>query len=162
MESIKKIVYCTDFSQNSLAAFGVALDLAKKYQANLTLLHVVPPLVFPSPVMEEFISEQTHLQFTQDVIKGSEEQINRNFVQKMGSFPDYQIKILSGHPSAEILSFLEENEADLVVLGTHGLTGLAHFFLGSTAEKIVRRSPCSVLTIKSKAGMPPKTQTSKP
>jgi nucleotide-binding universal stress UspA family protein len=67
----------------------------------------------------------------------------------MGSFPDYQVKILNGHPSAEILRFLEENKADLVVLGTHGLTGLAHFFLGSTAEKIVRRSPCSVLTVKS-------------
>ena len=148
MKPIKKIVYCTDFSENSKAAFEVALDLAQKYKAKLFLLHVVPPLVFPSPVMEEFITEQTHLQFTHDVIKGSMEQIEKTFVKKLGAFSDYEVKILNGHPSSEILRFLEDHSADLVVMGTHGLTGLAHFFLGSTAEKVVRRAPCSVLTIK--------------
>jgi nucleotide-binding universal stress UspA family protein len=152
MTTLKKIAFCSDFSENSDQAFEQALDLAQKYNAQLFLVHVVPPLVFPSPVMEEFISEQASLQFYKDAVRWATEQIETNYVQKIGEPKNAVIRVLSGHPASEILNFIEQEGIDLVVMGTHGLAGLAHFFLGSTAEKVVRRASCSVLTVHPKKG----------
>jgi nucleotide-binding universal stress UspA family protein len=148
MTQIKKMAFSTDFSENANQAFDLAFDLAKKYGARLYLLHVVPPLVFPSPTMEEFISEQANYQFIEQVIQRSAEQMESSYVQRMGDYRNVQIRVLSGHPASEILNFIEQEHLDLVVMGTHGFTGLAHFFLGSTAEKVVRRANCSVLTVR--------------
>ena len=147
MVSIKKIAFCTDFSENADQAFDMAFDLTQKYQAQLLLIHVVPPLVFPSPVMEDFISEQASLQFSEDAIQRAMEQIEKNYIGKMGDYQNAVVRVLSGHPASEILNFVDQENVDLVVMGTHGFTGLAHFFLGSTAEKVVRRADCSVLTV---------------
>ncbi|OGP51391.1 MAG: hypothetical protein A2Y79_04280 [Deltaproteobacteria bacterium RBG_13_43_22] len=147
MVSIKKIAFCTDFSENANQAFDLAFDLTRKYQAQLLLVHVVPPLVFPSPVMEDFISEQANLQFSEDAIKRAKEQMESNYLQKIGDYQNALVRVLSGHPASEILNFVEQEKVNLVVMGTHGFTGLAHFFLGSTAEKVVRRANCSVLTV---------------
>lgn len=147
MASIKKIAFCTDFSENADQAFDLAFDLTQKYQAQFLLVHVVPPLVFPSPVMEDFISEQANLKFSEDAAKRAKEQMGKNYLKKIGDHPDTLVRILSGHPASEILNLIGEEKVDLVVMGTHGLTGLAHFFLGSTAEKVVRRADCSVLTV---------------
>jgi nucleotide-binding universal stress UspA family protein len=147
MPIIKKIAFCTDFSENANQAFELAFDLAKKYQARFLLVHVVPPLVFPSPVMEDFISEQANLQFQEDVTQRSLEQIEKSYVQQMGDYGNFDIRVLSGHPASEILNFIDQEKTELVVMGTHGFTGLAHFFLGSTAERVVRRAGCSVLTV---------------
>jgi nucleotide-binding universal stress UspA family protein len=147
MPTIRKIAFCTDFSENANQAFEMAFDLAKKYEAKLYLIHVVPPLVFPSPLMEDFISEQANIQFQEDVIQRSLDQMDKNYVQQMGDFGNFDIRVLSGHPASEILNFIDQEKIDLVVMGTHGFTGLAHFFLGSTAEKVVRRAGCTVLTV---------------
>jgi nucleotide-binding universal stress UspA family protein len=147
MVSIKKIAFCTDFSENADQAFEMAFDLTQKYQAQLLLIHVVPPLVFPSPVMEDFISEQASLQFSEDAIQRAMEQTEKNYLGKMGDYKNSLVRVLSGHPASEILNFVDQENVDLVVMGTHGFTGLAHFFLGSTAEKVVRRADCSVLTV---------------
>ncbi len=147
MASLKKIAFCTDFSENSDQAFDLAFDLVQKYEAQLLVVHVVPPLVFPSPVMEDFISEQANLQFYKDAVQRSAEQIETTYLQKMGDYKNAFIRVLSGHPASEILNFIDQEKVDLVVMGTHGLTGLAHFFLGSTAERVVRRANCSVLTV---------------
>jgi nucleotide-binding universal stress UspA family protein len=147
MVSIKKIAFCTDFSENADQAFEMAFDLTQKYQALLIMIHVVPPLVFPSPVMEDFISEQANLQFSEDAIQRALEQIEKNYLGKMGEYKNTLVRVLSGHPASEILNFVVQEKIDLVVMGTHGFTGLAHFFLGSTAEKVVRRAECSVLTV---------------
>jgi nucleotide-binding universal stress UspA family protein len=147
MVSIKKVAFCTDFSENADQAFDLAFDLTLKFQAQMLLIHVVPPLVFPSPVMEDFISEQANLQFSEDASKRAMEQIEKNYLGKMGDYKNALVRVLSGHPASEILNFVDQEKVDLVVMGTHGFTGLAHFFLGSTAEKVVRRADCSVLTV---------------
>lgn len=147
MVSIKKIAFCTDFSENADQAFDMAFDLTLKYQAQLLVIHVVPPLVFPSPVMEDFISEQASLQFSEDAIQRAMEQIEKNYLGRTGDYKNFMVRVLSGHPASEILNFVDQENVDLVVMGTHGFTGLAHFFLGSTAEKVVRRADCSVLTV---------------
>ena len=150
MVQVKKMAFSTDFSENADQAFDLAFDLAKKYGARLFLIHVVPPLVFPSPVMEEFISEQANYPFLEQVIQRSEEQMESRYVQRMGDYSNRQVRVLSGHPASELLNFIDQEQLDLIVMGTQGLTGLAHFFLGSTAEKVVRRANCSVLTVRSR------------
>jgi nucleotide-binding universal stress UspA family protein len=151
MVQVKKMAFSTDFSENADQAFELAFDLAKKYRARLFLVHVVPPLVFPSPTMEEFISEQANYQFIEQVIQRSMEQMESSYVQRMGDYNDVQVRVLSGHPASELLNFIDQEQLDLIVMGTHGFTGLAHFFLGSTAEKVVRRANCSVLTVRAPA-----------
>jgi nucleotide-binding universal stress UspA family protein len=147
MSLIKKVAFCTDFSENADRAFDLALDLTLKYQAHLYLVHVVPPLVFPSPAMEEFVSEQASLQFYKDAVQWATDQIENNYLKKMEDPKRVAVRVLSGHPASEILNFIDQERIDLAVMGTHGLTGLAHFFMGSTAEKVVRRASCSVLTV---------------
>ena len=151
MVQVKKMAFSTDFSENADLAFDLALDLAKKYGARLLLVHVVPPLVFPSPTMEEFISEQANYQFIEQVIQRSTEQMESRYVQRLDSYSNFQVRVLSGHPASELLNFIDQEQLDLIVMGTHGFTGLAHFFLGSTAEKVVRRANCSVLTVRTLA-----------
>ena len=151
MVQVKKMAFSTDFSENADQAFDLAFDLAKKYGAQMFLVHVVPPLVFPSPTMEEFISEQPNYQFIEQVSQRSIEQMESRYVQRMGDYRNHQVRVLSGHPASELLNFIDEEQLDLIVMGTHGFTGLAHFFLGSTAEKVVRRANCSVLTVRAPA-----------
>ncbi|MBF0497256.1 MAG: universal stress protein, partial [Deltaproteobacteria bacterium] len=62
-----------------------------------------------------------------------------------------EIHILSGHPATEIINFVKEKDIDVLVMGAHGLTGLAYVFFGSTAEKVVRRAPCSVLVVRKRS-----------
>ncbi len=150
MVQVKKMAFSTDFSENADQAFELAFDLAKKYGARLFLVHVVPPLVFPSPTMEEFISEQANYQFIEQVIQRSVEQMETRYVRRMDEYSNHQVRVLSGHPASELLNFIDQEQLDLIVMGTHGFSGLAHFFLGSTAEKVVRRANCSVLTVRSR------------
>ena len=150
MATLKKIVLCTDFSEHSDQAFDLAFDLAKKYKAHLYIIHVVAPLNYPAPMMGEVLSGQAIQQFYEDALQYSKKQIEKNYIQKMGEYRDAQIFILSGHPASEILNFIDQEKTDLVVMGTHGLTGLAHFFMGSTADRVVRRANCSVLTVHSR------------
>jgi nucleotide-binding universal stress UspA family protein len=148
MVSIKKIAFCTDFSENADQAFDLAFDLTKKYQAQLLVVHVFsPPYLFPSPVLEDFVSEKTNQPSLEKALKRAMEQMENTYIQKMGDYKNTFIRVLSGHPATEILNFIDQENIDLAVVGTHGLTGLAHFFLGSTAERVVRRANCSVLTV---------------
>jgi len=83
----------------------------------------------------------------EEAVQRAADQIENIYIQKMGDYKNAVVRVLSGHPAMEILNFIDQEKVDLVVLGTRGLTGLAHFFQGSTAEKIVRRANCSVLTV---------------
>jgi nucleotide-binding universal stress UspA family protein len=60
----------------------------------------------------------------------------------------HQVQILSGYPATEIVRFVKDAAIDLLVMGSHGLTGIAHVLFGSTADRVVRRAPCSVLTVR--------------
>jgi len=150
MSSLKKIALCTDFSEHSDQAFDLAFDLTKKYKAQLYLIHVVAPLNYPSQMMNESLPGQTMMQIYKKSAQWATKQIERTYIPKMGKYKDAQILVLSGYPANEILNFIDQEKIDLAVMGTHGLTGLAHFFMGSTAESVVRRANCSVLTVNAK------------
>lgn len=137
MLPIRVILHPTDFSANSQAAWEMACALARDYRARLLLVHVEPPL----PVFSEFAVppecvDQSALERQLAQIKATDSALTVNR------------KLLVGDEASEINKFAEENRADLIVMGTHGRTGLGRLLMGSVAETVLREAPCPVLTIK--------------
>ncbi len=150
MAAIKKILHPTDFSERSLAALPLAIDLAQRYEAELHCLHVVE---MPS----EFILEDSYMlplvtEYQPDYgkLKEAAESHLEQFVAE--HVPDLQgsVKraVVTGKPFAEIIRYAREQNIDLIVLGTHGRSALGSVLLGSVAEKVVRKAPCAVLTVR--------------
>ena len=145
----KKILFCTDFSENSHLAFTYALDLAKTYQVQLLILHVTPNPLYPySDQLSLYLSEEKMEELEGSEREKVDRELNTHYLQKMDGFKDYKVLLKKGVAFYEIIQTVKEESVDLVVMGTHGRTGLDHILFGSTAEKVVRKSPCPVLTIR--------------
>ena len=141
-----KILFCTDFSENSDHAFAYAFDLATAYGAALFILHViVEPVSYywstPEGV-DQLIAKQT---------ERVKQEIKTRYLQKIEGFKNYEIlarEADEGKAFYEIIQAAREESANLIVMGTHGRTGFDHLITGSTAENVVRKSPCPVLTVR--------------
>jgi len=140
---IKNIVFATDFSDNSVLAFKSAKSLAEEHEAKLLILFVqkdtedtrfLHSLTRLSPVDREAVVE-----------KSIEEHFSRYLEKNAGGFKNYVKIVRHGKPFQEILKFSEERSADLIVVGSHGRTGVEHVVFGSTAERIVRKTRIPVL-----------------
>jgi len=145
---IKRILFPTDFSENSEYAFLYALAFARDFGSKLYLLHVV---YFP-PQMPEFDIGR--------VLDGLVKSAEKNLKKLIQKTPETQVifhpEVRVGVEYPEIIELAEREKIDLIVMGTRGRTGLAHAFLGSVAERVVRHAPCPVLTVK-----PPKAKGAK-
>lgn len=144
---MKKILVPYDFSEQAINAFRVALDVAKESNGIVHLLNVVElPVMHDTTLMPVLSFEQTLLNELREKASSQFEKINRKYNKDDG------IKVKSvvqfGSISYVILSYIEENEMDVVVMGTKGASGLREIVIGSNAEKIVRNSPVPVLVIK--------------
>jgi nucleotide-binding universal stress UspA family protein len=146
MIELHRILVPTDFSKFSQIAIVYAAAFAEKFAAELYLLHVVQDLaVFipdmitvappPAPTVEQ-MTRAVHDAFDR-IIK--ENQLSRFTVHR---------EVREGTPFYEIVRYAQEQDVDLIVMGTHGHTGLAHMLLGSVTEKVVRKAPCPVLTVR--------------
>lgn len=151
--TITRILLPTDFSHLNNAAVDVACSLAEKYDAELHVLHVIENL---SEYMADFAMGL-------DLAPLKEAFRNDPDVQELDTFarlenvldPQWKqgrsttISIRRGKPFPEIVRYAKENGVEMIVMGTHGHTGLAHAMLGSVAENVVRHASCSVLTARS-------------
>jgi nucleotide-binding universal stress UspA family protein len=146
MVNIKNILYPTDFSEHSLVALPMALDLTDRYGASLHCLHALD-------LGHEFYLASEYLApfpIDEASVRSSVEERLESFAQehvKKASRPLRQVVVL-GKPFVEIIRYCQEEKIDLIVLGTHGHSALASILLGSVAEKVVRKAPCAVLTIR--------------
>jgi nucleotide-binding universal stress UspA family protein len=140
---ISHILMPTDFSWASQAALEMAVDLARRFGARLTLFHAhqVPSYVFPDGVMP--VQSQMLMELERTVVA----ELTRLAAPIAAQGLKVETRHTLGAPAAEICRAAEELGADLVVMGTHGRSGLGHFLLGSVAEKVLRRAHCPVLTI---------------
>jgi len=142
----KRICCPIDFSDASRAAMEVAADLARRFGAGLVLLHAypIPGYTFPdgsvvaSPKMMQEIAEQAERHLEEW----------RRDAEAIAGAGGVTTEKAVGEPAAEILSYAKDNAMDLLVLGTHGRTGLEHALMGSIAERVVRRAHCPVLTVR--------------
>jgi nucleotide-binding universal stress UspA family protein len=139
MLAIRSILHPTDFSLYSENAFQLALSLARDYGARLAVVHVAPP---PLAVYGDGLYAPLPVHFDE----GLREKLNE-VAAKAGEVP-LEKKLYEGDPATEILHAAREFKSDLIVLGTHGRTGLGRLLMGSVAEQVVRKAPCPVLTVK--------------
>jgi nucleotide-binding universal stress UspA family protein len=140
---LKQILVPVDFSECSRKALRYALPFAKEFGAGISLLHVVETAY----VMGEF-GAVDYVAMAADLTTEAERQLRELAGAEIGSSAAWKIAVRQGRPATEIAEAARELEADLIVIATHGRTGLKHALLGSVAENVVRHAPCPVLTVR--------------
>ena len=142
----KKILCPVDFSQFTQEVVDYAVDLAKKYGAELHVMHVVPNMTYFTPY-ESFLTPENLVA----VEKKIQDDVERDFAKLLKN-TDIPTKtaIRTGVAFVEIIDYAKTESIDLIVMGTHGRSGIEHILIGNVAEKVVRKSPCPVMTIRPK------------
>ncbi len=146
----QNIAFCTDFSENADEAFITARDLADRYGATLHILHVMINFSLSPPIHATYMPIEYDPNFVEQVKVAAMGTISERYVSQLKETQRHKVHLLSGYAATEILRMAEEMDFDLIVMGSRGLTGLAHVLFGSTADRVVRKSPCSVLTVRLK------------
>ncbi len=148
-QKLFKIVgFCTDFSENADQAFIVASELATRFGASLEIIHVMASFSISPPVHAAYMPFEYDPNFVEEVTQAALKSIQDKYVEKLPESIPYGVSLESGYAATEILRIVEEKQIDLLVMGSHGLTGLAHVLFGSTADRVVRKAGCSVLTVR--------------
>lgn len=140
---LKRILVPTDFSDCALKALQYAIPLAREHGAVITLLYVVEPLYVAS---EAAVVDTALLQA--DRRATGEKDISTLVMNQVEGKVPCDTLVRNGSPGVEIIETAKKISADLIVISTHGFTGLKHVFLGSVAEQVVRRAPCPVLVVR--------------
>jgi nucleotide-binding universal stress UspA family protein len=139
MIALKQMLIPTDFSEPSGVALRYAKAFAQTFQASMHLLHIIEPVYYGwevPPVIDEEIDRGVEKQMNALLTDDERSQFRAQFVHRRGS------------AFVEIVRYAREQNIDLIVMGTHGRGPIAHMLLGSVAEKVVRKAPCPVLTVR--------------
>ncbi|MBL8817382.1 MAG: universal stress protein [Planctomyces sp.] len=147
MIQLKKILVPTDFSDFSKPAVDYACAIAARFGSQLHLMHVVPDPAMLVPESHAFSAEAMEAQ-SAALIDDAKKRIEHLPGGGWENGQPIVREVRTGAVFLEIIDYAKQNDVDLIVIGTHGRGGLMHVLLGSVAEKIVRKSPCPVLTVK--------------
>ncbi|MFQ5863318.1 MAG: universal stress protein [Candidatus Brocadiales bacterium] len=145
MVSIKKILCPVDYSVCSSEAMKYAAHIAGGEGAQMYLMHVIDirsfghesPLDFEVPKPTQEVIERIRKELAEDLVH-----------ERDGKKVEVEAIVVVGKPVEEILKVAKEKEVDMIVMGTHGRTGIPHVIIGSVAENVVRKAPCPVLTVR--------------
>ena len=137
----QKILCPLDFDENSSNALEKAVEIARHFKAAIFLIHAVP-------LVAQFGEVPLPVDLYQDQQRAALAKLNEIASQKLSDI-EHKTAVYTGDVAGSILQAVDQFQPDLLVLATHGRTGLAHFVLGSIAEAVVRRASCPVLTIRS-------------
>jgi nucleotide-binding universal stress UspA family protein len=141
----KKILCPVDFSEVSRGALRLACDLTKACGGKLVLLYVVEPIIAPA----DFTLGPVNAGELEDQLVERSRKALSELVGTLDLPGDaVEVKVERGRASLEVCRVAEETKADAIVIGTHGYTGMAHVLLGSTAERVIRKAPCPVVTVR--------------
>ena len=142
---IKKILVPIDFSDYSKNALGYAVDFAKLFNAELILIYVVEPVIYPPDFSMGQIAVPS---MDIEMDKRAKEELENLAKKQIPKELETEILVKTGKPFIEIIETAGEIGADLIIIATHGHSGVEHMLFGSTAEKVVRKAPCPVLTLR--------------
>ena len=148
MSRIRRILHPSDFSRASGAAFAKAVDMAKTNRAELLLAHVLAPVVLMAG--DGYISPTVYEEIEASARAGAQKQLDRLAAKVKKAGVRTRTLLMDGAAHEQITRAARSKRADLVVIGTHGRTGLAKFFLGSVAGRVVSTASCPVLTVRGK------------
>jgi nucleotide-binding universal stress UspA family protein len=147
MIDLRRILVPTDFSESSYKALTYASAFAESFGAELYLLHVVQDLSLFLP--DAVSGMPPYLPPADQMLATVRESLDRLARERLDRLTVHRLA-REGSPFAEIISCAKENAIDLIIMGTHGRGLLAHMLMGSVAEKVVRKAPCPVLTVRDK------------
>jgi nucleotide-binding universal stress UspA family protein len=145
MAPFKKILVPIDFSSHSERAAALAAQLAHTFDASVTLLHVYAVPKYPLPdgyVLTSPAATSQIMEGMSNVLRDAKERAAAKGAPRVDAL------LVEGAAFAEIVRTAREKQHDLIVMGTHGRTGLQHALMGSVAEKVVRKAHCPVLTVR--------------
>jgi len=142
----KKVLFCTDFSENADYAFEFAYGIAKRDEGVLYILHVIPHN--PNQDCREGLVKKEVLEKIRKCIEEDiDNKYRKRYIEKIKNGIKFEIVTRSGREDDEIIKFARHEKIDIIVMGTYGNTGIARVYFGSVAEKVFRRSPFPVFTV---------------
>jgi universal stress protein A len=144
----KRILWPTEFSTLSMKAGRYARGFREAFGAELHILHVCAPLVIPGATADQPLGGELAV-YGAEASPATHEALQRLVAEMFNGDSTIVCEALVGTPWYEICEYAKRAAIDLIIVATHGLTGLRHVLIGSTAERIVQHAQCPVLTIKS-------------
>ncbi|MBX3441447.1 MAG: universal stress protein [Planctomyces sp.] len=145
MSNFSRILVPVDFSDNSMDALRQACDLGRRFDAEIHVVHVLEPWA-PAAAVDQFVPDRD-----KELVAREKARINEALEAlppaEWGPQP-VKRELVVGMAAPEVVKYAEQQGIELIVLGTHGRTGLARWFMGSVAEKVVRFAPCAVLVVR--------------
>ena len=148
MKGVRRILHPSDFSRASGAAFLKAVALAKESRAELLLVHVLLP---PTPFIGDgYVSPKTYQELEAAARRAAQRELAKVAARAQKAKARVKAVLVEGVPYDRIARVARSKRADLIVMGTHGRSGLSKFFLGSVAERVISLAPCPVLTVRGK------------
>ena len=144
---IRRILYPSDFSSASRPAFTKAIELAKQNRAQVIVAHVLAPIL---PVADGYVAPQMYAQMEAASRKHGKKQLDTLIARAKRAGVRAAGLSLEGVASDRIVRAARARHADVIVMGTHGRTGLSRLFLGSVASRVVSQASCPVLTVRGK------------
>lgn len=139
---LKTILVPVDFSESSRKALHYAVSFARQFNAEILLLHSVE---LPSPPPETILTKPGLIDA--DAQNAADKRLSE-WRKQIGSSTAVKVAARTGKPTTQIVEEAKRSHADLIVMGTHGRTGLSHLLIGSTAEQVVRHAPCPVMVVR--------------
>jgi universal stress protein A len=149
-ETFKRILVTTDFSESGDHAIGHAFRLAVDHGAEVILCHVVETIVAPNPLYAHYYPADL---LNPEIRERAERDAHAALIERapkdapLAAVPHTRL-VVHGMPADEIIRAAKDRDVDLIVIATHGRTGLTHLFMGSTAERVVRHVHCPVLVVR--------------
>jgi nucleotide-binding universal stress UspA family protein len=144
---IRHILAPTDYADYSKKVLSDALELARTFGAKLSLLHIVEL----SPYLGEFTPPTMGADLLSDLERQANDELARMLPEAQNAQIEVTRSVVIGSPFRKIIETAEAEHVDLIVMATHGRTGLSHLLIGSVTERVVRTAPCPVLTIRPRA-----------
>ena len=142
----KKVLFCTDFSENSDYAFEFAYGIARRDEGLLYILHVIPRNLHQETI-RGYVSKDILRNIQKDLEQELDDNYKERYTKKIEDAVRFEVVTKSGREDEEIIEFAKKEKVDIIVMGTHGKTGIEHVFFGSVAEKVLRRSPFPLFVI---------------
>jgi nucleotide-binding universal stress UspA family protein len=144
----RRVLHPTDFSKASAAAFARSLAEAREKRSELVVLHVLSPVIPLAGAGEAYIAPSVYEQMSQSARAWAQKQMDRLLARAKTARVRARGLLVEGVAHEQITRGAKRQRADLIVMGTHGRTGVARFFLGSVAARVAATAPCPVLTVR--------------